>query len=95
MLATFYLNTFKDFKTKIIVTIGYKKRPKMVYFVGGNSETLSSNFNDFKRTYAEKHNLLIKPLGSFLATIRSKLSSNHFRKDIKFQHTFDISIHAK
>ncbi|MCK5003217.1 MAG: class I SAM-dependent methyltransferase [Gammaproteobacteria bacterium] len=92
---SFYTNTFKDFDTKITVTIGYNQRPKMVYFIGGNNKSLGEDFEKFKAIYAEKHKTSLKPMSKFLAKIRSKLSPNHFRNDIRYQHTFDINIEKK
>lgn len=89
----FYVKTFKDLRFKITLTNGYSRRPKMVYFIGGNANTLSENFNEFKRIYAQKHKAAIKPFSKLLSVVRSKLSPNHFRNDIKFQHTFEILLH--
>lgn len=88
----FYLKVFKDFETKITVTIGYHRRPKMVYFIGGNAETLKDNIDGFSKVYAEKHDGLLKPFSKVMSSIRSKLCPNHFRNDIKFQHTFEIRV---
>lgn len=89
-----YLNVFKDFKVKIIVTVGFSKRPKMVYFIGGNNKQLSDDFDNFRNLYAKKHESIISRSSKILSGIRSRLSPNHFRNDIKYQHTFDITLHT-
>jgi len=43
---SFYLDMFKEFKTKITVTVGYRMRPKMVYFIGGNCDSLETCYDD-------------------------------------------------
>lgn len=68
-------------------------RPKMVYFVGGNAETLINDYDKFKKNYAEKHKLLLKPFSRTISTIRSKLCPSHFKKDIKFQNTYEIKLY--
>ena len=90
-----YLNTFKNFDTRITVTVGYHKRPKMVYFIGGNNKSLANNFEKFKVNFEKRHKSTVKPLNKYLAKLRSKLSPNHFRNDIRYQHTFDINIEKK
>ena len=87
-----YLNVFKDLKTKITVTVGYKMRPKMVYFIGGNADTLEKDFDKFTSVYSKKYQAQLKPFAQQLSSIRSMVSPSHFKKDIKYQHTFEITL---
>jgi len=90
---SFYLNTFDELRTKITVTVGYRLRPKMVYFIGGEADTLEANFDAFRDTYAAKHKEQLKPFAHALSSIRSRLCPNHFKNDIKYQHSFEIELH--
>lgn len=88
-----YLNVFRNFKTRITLTVGYKMRPKMVYFIGGNADTLVNDFDKFEKVYSRKHKAQLKPFAHTLSSVRSKLSPSHFKKDVKYQHTFEIEMY--
>jgi len=89
---SFYNKEFEQLSARITATIGYKMRPKMVYFVGGNNQNILDNYREFYETFNKNHFSSLKSFSKFKSNIRSRLCPNHFKNDIKYQHSLDITL---
>lgn len=78
----FYENQFRSFKYRIHVSIGAKRRPKIVYAIASNNKRIVDNFEAFKEILKKRHQKLIPPAKVVVFKLRSMLCGNHFKEAI-------------
>lgn len=88
----FYNKMFEDLDVRITATRGYKIRPTMVYFIASNNKDFLERYELFSDSYKKLHSQNLKPFSKIKSYIRKFFSPNHFKNDIKYQHTLDIEI---
>lgn len=88
----FYNKMFEDLPVRITATIGYKMRPKIVYFIGSNNKEDINNYQKFVDVFNKNHLSNLKPLSNLKSNIRKHFAPNHFKKDIVHQNDLTITL---
>jgi SAM-dependent methyltransferase len=88
----FYNKMFEDLPVRITATIGYKMRPKIVYFIGSYNKDVLENYQAFFDIFNAGHLSSLQPLSKFKSNIRQYFAPNHFKKDIRHQNDLNIEL---
>lgn len=90
----FYRNQFKEFRYAVEVLWGDEVKPKMVYFMASNSETLPRNYETFKQLFQERMKRASPAGRGMIDRLRARICGNHVRGAILCRDTLTFKLHV-